>query len=172
MNRLYVLVIIGIASMVIGCRKNCGPSDEPRLKLSINMQTAPALTAVYALNTAPGSPAMTLPQSTSAPNRTYWQLDLPLNLTADRAQYVFNRSGRLDTVTVNYRRKFAYEDVECGYTVTILPPLNSDNTPLADSLVVKTTAGKLNSVDFIPTSSRTFFIRESNTGISVGLLWL
>lgn len=172
MKKHSVLLVLCLLGMLAGCKKNCGPSDEPLLDLRINMVATSQLTEVYGLNTAPGAPVVTLPQSTSAPNRTYWQLGLPLNLNADKTQYVFVRSGRRDTVTVYYRRVFAYEDTECGYTITILPPLTNKGAPAADSLVVKTTTGKLNYVEFIPTTSRTFFGGEWNTGISVGLLWL
>ena len=166
---MLALCLIGLLA---GCKKNCGPSDEPLLNLHINMLSTSQLTEVYGLNTTPGSPVVTLPQSTSAPNRTYWQLGLPLNLNADKTQYVFVRSGQRDTVTVYYRRVFAYEDTECGYTVTILPPLTNNGAPAADSLVVKTTAGKLDRVEFTPTTTRTFFSGGSNTGIRVSLLWL
>lgn len=171
-NARLILLVAGLFVSLLSCKKNCGPADEPRLKLYLNMEASRKLTSVYGLNTAAGAPLISLPQSTSATNRTYWDLDLPLSLTADRTQYVFVRSGKLDTVTVRYRRIYAYEDTECGYTVTILPPLASNGRPLADSLIVRTTAGKLNSVSFTPTSTRTFFNPGSNTGITVGLLWL
>ncbi|MEZ0538375.1 hypothetical protein [Fibrella arboris] len=166
---LGLLLLIGLLT---GCKKNCGPSDEPRLLLYINTQATTPLTDVYALNAVTSSPTITLPQSTSAPNRLYWQLNLPLNLNADSVQYVLTRPGRRDTVTVNYRRMYAYEDTECGYTVTILPPITGSSLPVADSLIVRTTTGKLNFVNFTPTTSRNFFSSSTNTGINVGLLWL
>ena len=171
-NARLTLLVTGLFVSLLSCKKNCGPSDEPRLNLSINMDASRKLTSVYGLNTAPGSPVVTLPQSTSAPNRTYWRLDLPLSLTADKTQYVFVRSGKLDTVTVRYRRVYAYEDTECGYTVTILPPLTSNGRPIADSLIVRTTSGRLNSLTFTPTRTGNGFNRSTNTGIIVYLLWL
>ena len=176
-NAWLVFLTIGLFAGLASCKKNCGPSDEPRLNLYLNMEASRKLTSVYGLNTVPGSPVIAPPQSSSALDqtylgRTYWQLDLPLSLTADRTQYVFARSGKLDTVTVRYRRIYAYEDTECGYTITILPPLASNGQPTSNSLIVSTTTGKTEYVEFTPTRTRVLFNNPgSNTGITVRLLW-
>lgn len=167
-----VLLLTGLSMTLWGCRKNCGPSNEPRLELSIVTTSAVRLTEIYALQTVTTAPALTLPASTSAPNRAYWTLNLPLNLTADKTQYVLVSTARRDTVMVNYRRTFTYEDAECGYVVNILPRLTAAGQQVADSLTVQTTTGTVNNLYFLPTTSRTFFTRSSDTGIYLSLLWL
>ena len=172
MRYVSLVLTVSLVYLLSGCRKNCGPFDEPRLELSIVTTSAVRLTEIYALRTVSMAPALTLPASTSAPNRAYWMLNLPLNLTADKTQYVLVSTARRDTVTVNYRRTFKYEDAECGYVVTVLPRLTAAGQQMADSLTVQTTTGTVNSLYFRPTASRTFFTGSSDTGIYLGLLWL
>ncbi|NID12044.1 hypothetical protein [Fibrivirga algicola] len=174
MKQLYFLLFMGLVYTLTGCRKSCGPSGEPNLRLRLVSQGPLPITAIRALDALPNAAAIKLPTVIASPvSGTVYEGTLPVNLTADKSRYeLINASGR-DTITVQYRRVFTYEDVDCGYIVNLTAPQLSNGQPVSNTDIVQTTRGSVRSVLFQPTLVRTLTIPSSaqDTGITAELVW-
>lgn len=154
---LCFVVLAGCLSGLWGC-KNCGPSAEPLLYLSVWSDTPARLDTLYAPDSRGPMPAQ--PYSTTAPT-TGRQLTLPVNLNADSTRYVFRLSGRQDTVTVFYRRDFYYRDRGCGYVVNLYQPGKKPDA--------RTSRGQVLSVSYQQNTDGYFLTSSRNTGISLNV---
>ncbi len=85
---------------------------------------------------------------------------VPLNLNADSTRYVFESSGRRDTLTVFYTRDFTYKDRKCGYVLELTPPKGQQ---------ARTTRGTISYVSFMPNRDRTFLGTEQDTSIQLSI---
>ncbi|ADB42275.1 hypothetical protein Slin_6316 [Spirosoma linguale DSM 74] len=130
-----LLTALGLSLVLMSC-ENCGPSREPFLNLSLQLPTPAKVDTIYALDARNPLPKQDL--STSAVTSALW-LELPLNLNANQSRYVFQLNGRRDTVTVFYRRSFAYRNQRCGYVLDLYQP---DGTP------ARTTRGTISNVSY------------------------
>ncbi|RYF75648.1 MAG: hypothetical protein EOO39_06600 [Cytophagaceae bacterium] len=170
-----ILLTISLITLLTGCLKHCGPAGEPRLQLVISSTTPLAINDVRPLGALASAPVISVPKASSiGQGRSYVQLDLPVNLNADQTQYILTSATRSDTVTVNYRRVFSYEDVDCGYIVNLFPRQNRDGSPSSTARIVQTTTGTVESVSFEQTlvyQIAAFYGSGRDTGISVTLKW-
>ena len=168
------LLLLGLAVTLCGCPKNCGPVDEPRLDLNITSQTPSRITDIYAIGGVPGATLSTRPYNfSSVTPRLFYQFDLPINQQADQTRYVIVRDTRRDTVTINYRRVFTYEDAECGYIINLTSPTGGLSNPATYPDIVQTTMGTVRSLEFIPTQvfRPAFFSQPADAGIRLNLEW-
>lgn len=155
MRSIYTFVIgISLIVSLTGC-ENCGPSSEPLLYLSLSDTVSTALDTLYAFNSKGPLPAQ--PYTNNGLLRTGSQIVLPVNLNADSTRYAFKRLGRLDTVTVYYRRDFFLQSRKCGYVINLYEPRTGTHA--------KTSRGKVQSVSYLQNRNSTILSGPSNTGI-------
>lgn len=140
---LLVLICSSAAIGLIGC-EDCGPNDEPQLRLNIQSEKAFQLDTVYATG------ALTpLPGPIKASGQ-YGYLQIPLSLQADSTQFRLKVNGRMETLTVYYRRDFSYKSKHCGYVINLYAP--------SPGATVKTTIGSVVNLAYYPNSYRTSFL--------------
>ena len=172
MRYISFVLTVSLIYLLLGCRKNCGPFDEPVLNLTIRATIPFRLTDVYGLGSIAKPATISQLYSTTA-TREQANLILPINLNANQSRYVLVTNSRRDTVTINYKRAFTYQDADCGYTVTIQPPpgLFKDTAPI-DPALASATSGKVTSIRFQQTvSGIPFRYPETNTGVDLELTW-
>jgi len=106
----YFLIFLLTASWCLGCKDPCLPSKEPQLKVIFEWQGGPpsdGFRKVYA------------PDGWEVPfrNEAYF---LPVSLHADSVTYLFEGStGKVDTLTILYPRRFFFESEQCGMVAEI-----------------------------------------------------
>ncbi len=154
MRPMLLFFTVTLATSLCSC-ENCGPIAEPILNLYFGdgTGTKTPFDTLYALNSR--GPILNRPTLSN-------QLALPINLGADSTRYVFRLAGRQDTVTVHYRRMFAYRNQKCGYVVNLLEP----NAPQPKA---RTTRGTVVSVSYIQNRDGSFGASASNTGIYLSI---
>ncbi len=155
MRHLFLPIALSLFALfgLISCEE-CGPSAEPLLHLNLSWTTPGKVDTLYALNSQNPLPAQ--PYLTTAAT-TYNGFELPLNMNADNSRYVFLRNGRRDTLTVYYKRDYAYRNTKCGYTLDLTAPVGQQ---------AMITRGVVQSISYMKTNyQRTFFTRATNAGI-------
>ncbi len=160
MRAIILLFFIGSFAIagLMGC-ENCGPSAEPLTTFYINTTTATTLDTVFAT----GSLRPVSRQEYQTSDRmTYHRFSLPLNLTTDSTRYVVQLSGKRDTITVFYQRKTAYRNRNCGYVLSLDPPLRGTG--------VRVSRGKVTSINYIPNQDGSF-LGQSATDAGIQLFW-
>ncbi|SOD91662.1 hypothetical protein [Spirosoma fluviale] len=151
-----LLMAFGLSFALMSC-ENCGPSREPFLNLSLQLTTPAKIDTIYALDAR--NPLPKQPVSTSIVTSGIW-LELPLNLNANQSRYVFQLNGRRDTVTVFYRRSFAFRNQRCGYVLDLFEP---------DGIPAKTTQGTVSSVSYWQNRNGSFPGGPQETHIELAL---
>lgn len=150
---LPLLALMSLASGLTSCEE-CGPSAEPLLHLSLSWTTPGKVDTLYALNSQ--NPLPTQPYSTTGLT-TSNRFELPLNLNADSSRYVFLQNGHRDTLTVYYKRNYAYRNTKCGYVLDLTPPAGQQ---------AQVTRGTVQSISYLKNNyQRTFFSRATETEI-------
>lgn len=155
MRHLFLLLTLALCSLIglVSCEE-CGISAEPLLNLTVAWTTPGKVDTLYALNSQNPLPAQ--PYSTTGVT-TYNGFQLPLNMNADNSRYVFLRNGRRDTLTVYYKREYAYRNTKCGYTLDLTAPVGQQAT---------ITRGTIQSISYLKNNyQRTFFTRATDAGI-------
>lgn len=117
---LRLLIAISALSTcfsLLSC-EDCGPNDEPSLRLSIRANAPFKVDTIYGLGAVTN-----LSLFAKDPYETqFGAYELPLNLNADSTQYIVNINGRQEAITVFYQRKFYYRSRRCGYIFDLYPP--------------------------------------------------
>jgi hypothetical protein len=156
---LYI-ILVSLLSSLTGC-EDCGLTDEPSLLLNIQSQTAFRIDTLYGI----GAVGKLLQTVSSLPTGQYTSWQLPLNLNADSTRYVLRIDGRMEAVTVFYKRNFYYRNRHCGYVFDLEKPATNR------SQQAQTTRGKILSVDYRQNSFNSSFLRPatSTTGMYLSI---
>jgi hypothetical protein len=158
--RLFTTISIWVACFCLVSCEDCGPNDEPFLRLNIQASAPFKVDTVYGLGAVSKS-SVFVKQPSDSQFATY---ELPLNLNADSTQYIVSINGRQEAITVFYQRKFYYRSRGCGYVFDLYPPA------LPGQLQAKTTRGRVNNVTYTQNNFRGELLRAGqDTGIRMQL---
>jgi hypothetical protein len=106
----YFLIFLLAVNWCLGCKDPCLPSKEPQVKVIVEWQGGPA---------SDGFRKVYAPDGWEVPFRenTYF---LPVSLHADSVTYFFEGvTGKVDTLTILYTRRFFFESEQCGMVAEI-----------------------------------------------------
>lgn len=137
LHRFLCFVCLG--TLCVAC-DNCGSYDEPKLNLFISS----ALSFQVDMISAFGTTATFSQPDLKTPVRAI-QFSLPLSLVADSTRYTLVVNGKPETLTVHYKRTFAYRDRKCGYQTNLYPPANT-----TQARQVQVSVGKIANLQYLP----------------------
>ncbi len=132
--KIIFLTKIGVASifgfiLLLGCKRHeCGHQKEPSIHLYLtdSLVNSYRNQADYIIDTV-FDESFGLEDGVRQENLSS-HIQLPINLNANRVDYVFRTGTIYDTVTIHYQLDFSYSK-RCDWTVSV------------DSLVVQSTFG-------------------------------
>ncbi len=125
-SRVLTALFLGVAVGLGSCRR-CGTVSEPNMQFSIRSGKPFLLDTLYGAGAVGQLPNPVRPQT----GTSFYAYSLPLNLAADSTRYVLRLDGKLETLTLFYKRKFDYRNQECGYVVELLKPENGTTARLS-----------------------------------------
>lgn len=121
MSLLYRFIcFVCLVTLLIAC-EDCGPTDEPELRLYVTNDKLFRIDTVYAVGAIN---ALRVGERIQKYTGTYGTLMLPLSLHADSTRYKLRLNGRIETIMVFYRRDFSYKSRKCGYVINLYGPIN------------------------------------------------
>lgn len=158
---MRLLIVLAILSFLLAGCDECGPDGEPALDLIIYQTNPFTIDTLYTLDSQQPLPSQ--PYSVTALNSAQQRI-LPINLNADKTRYVFQISGRKDTLTVFYTLDFAYRNRRCGYVLSVKAP--PDKSP---DQQVQITRGKIQNVWYMHNQDGAFLKESRKSGISLSI---